>query len=294
MLHSMTAFGRSSLITPFGRLEVEIKSVNRKHLEIISMIPETMHTFDILLRRWLMKSLERGYVTLRVFFFPEESASLDAIPHYSLAKAYQKAWEGLHSHLSIPFSQENFLSFLSHQKDLFEIKTNFSDEEFVPHLERAVHLALESHLSMREIEGRKMGEDIEARLAELRNLLKKIPPLAEKHLSDYQAELHEKMSDLLDKADVDQDRLMQEVYHLAEKGDISEELTRFASHLDQFSDKLASSEKSCGKTLVFLVQELSREANTMSVKSSTSEIIHLVIQMKQELERIREQLMNVE
>lgn len=297
MLRSMTAFGRSSLPSRFGTIEVEISSVNRKHLEISMALPEGLGRYEPVLRNLLKEELERGQVLLRLRILPnEESIACGVKPNLVLAKSYQDAWHRLCDHLSLEREAASLLALLSRQEDLFETSPleGVDDEALQEALSAAGSRALTEFVGSSKREGEQMSGEFKERTDRILEWIAPIPVLAEKEKERVTAELRGKVEALLEKNEVSEERLLQEVFHYVEKCDMSEELNRLDTHLHEIQRLLNETKRVSGKVLLFLTQEVLRELNTIGSKASLVEISQRVVNGKLELEKMREQLMNVE
>ncbi len=192
--------------------------------------------------------------------------------------------------LSGEIEMGHFLAF----PDLFKVaKAEDLEKKVWPYLQKATVKALDDLIAMRKREGANLKKDMTARLKVLREGIKKIGGLANKNFDMYRDKLSRRINELLDKPRIDKVRLEEEVAYMTERADISEECVRFASHLAQFKSDIAQT-VAVGRRLNFILQELNREANTIGAKSANPEISHLVVELKEEIERIREQVQNIE
>ncbi len=279
-MRSMTAYGRSQIETARGRWVVEVHSVNRKMLDIGVQMPRELLVFDLDVRKKIHERVQRGQVTVRIHLqSDDEEAPFEAL------RSLKKRWEGLAQKLGFEKKAVTF-EFLAGR---FEAAAAPKDEKgFKSDLEKALSLALDAFIAMREKEGAALLKDFKARIASIRKDLQKIEEKAPLLAKKYEEKLKEKLKDFSD------ERLMREVILYAEKADISEEVTRLHSHLEQFEALFAAKEPSIGRTLDFLTQEMGREINTLGAKAGDSGISKLAIGIKSEIEKIREQVQNIE
>lgn len=293
----MTAYGRSGLVSDKGKFSVEIQSVNRKHLEINVVLPKELLRFDADVRRWVASFVARGQVNVKISASFDRFSPLVVMPNLALAKEVKKSWEAIAKEFGIALSAEALLPILASDKDLLLYEEDIQDEEAIRQtLEGIVLEALRHFVVMKEREGAFLYEDIAARFARIGTIIKEIGPLAPGATEKYRQRLVERLKDVL-LSSIDDERVMREVCIYAEKIDITEEITRFESHLQQVNKMLHAKQlenQGIGKTLEFIVQELNREINTIGSKSSDIEISRRVIEIKSELERIREQIQNIE
>lgn len=292
MMKSMTAFGRATLENSFGKFIVEIHSVNRKHLEITTHLPRELLRYDSEIKKWISKEIARGQVGVRVQATFENESPLNITPNLPLARQLKKGWEALAKDFDVEIDGKFALKMIAREPELFLYDEILGED--VTGLKDVVEAALKSLLVMKTKEGALLQADVEERLQKLKNSLEKIkekaPFVADKLRQRLQLKLEEVLKGSLD----NEERLLREVALFAEKVDISEEIVRFTSHLEQFQELVSGGKEGLGKTLDFLIQELLREANTMGSKANEAAITTQVIDIKSELEKIREQIQNVE
>lgn len=296
MLKSMTAYSRSILVVPQGRFVVELQSVNRKFLEVNTFLPKSLIRFDSDIKKWIGQKVHRGQINARVSVVFDQVESTKVKPNIALARQIKAAWEQIADQLALPVSQFS-LEMLQGEEGLLLYEEELqSDEPIKESLNLLFAQALAQLVDMKTREGQALQDDISLRLSKLKGLIDVISHKAPVAVKKYREKLHQKMQDALLALTIreDDERLMKEVYLFADKADIAEEITRFMSHLSQLNLMLCCEEEGMGKTIEFLIQELNREINTIGSKSSDAEIAGLVIEVKRELERIREQLQNVE
>jgi uncharacterized protein (TIGR00255 family) len=290
MIKSMTAYGRASRTAPIGRWVVEIHSVNRKMLDVHVHLPKEFLLFDRDVRKWVGEGVQRGQVTVRIFMQDEGQVS----PHYAeLLKDQKKNWEKIANELGYDPRQAVNLNFLVSQMHGLALADVLQEEDALrSSLKETVEEALEEATRMKEREGAALSHDILKRLKLIDHCIPKILERSSLAVERYREKLRERLREFSG-AECDE-RILREVVLFAEKLDITEELTRLRSHLDQFYRLLGSDEKSVGRTLDFLTQEMHREINTLASKSSDAEVSFLAVTMKSELEKIREQIQNIE
>lgn len=293
MLKSMTAYGRADSTTPTGHFVIEIQSVNRKFLEVNVLLPRELSQFDIEIKKWLLPHLARGQVTVKVTAFFETSLPFVIKPNMPLARQIKQAWEQIGKELGIqqPFD----FSLLSHTEGLLGYDDNREEEEnYRQILKQVLEKALQSFLNMKRQEGAMLQLDITDRLEKIRMSLKLIEEKAPYAPKKFREKLIGRIEEILPGRIENEERILREIALYAEKVDIAEEITRFHCHLTHFEELIQSTLLSVGKTLEFVLQELNREVNTMGNKSSDMDIARAVIDIKSELERIREQIQNIE
>lgn len=293
VIKSMTGFGRSHLQKSGISLTVEILSVNRKHLDINIVLPKHLNRFDPDIRKQIGSTILRGHVTVRISVIFNEEAPLSVQANIAMAKQYYQGWSDIADALGLDKASFS-LSLLEKETDLFVYKETEKMGGFSDLLFQGVAEALDPFSAMRECEGKLLREDISARLQGLKNELDQIALKAPEAVEKYRNKLIERIKTFLPLSESTDERLLKEIALFAEKVDICEEVVRFNSHIDQFQDMLKKGPPAAGKTAEFLVQELGRETNTIGSKCSDLSITQAVVKIKSELERIREQIQNIE
>lgn len=287
MIKSMTAYGRAKGKAPTGQWVVEVSSVNRKLLDINVNLPKEFLVFEKDVRGVIGEIVQRGQVTTRVFLQHDGSmAPLNG----AMLKRQKEHWEQLARELG--YKGEIDFKFLVEQSREMVSDGAMEDEAaWWDSLRDVLKEALEPYMHMKEREGAALVHDIRHRLKVIEECIPRIELRADKAVDRYREKLGERIRDLGFEAD---DRVLREIAMYAEKLDVTEELTRLRSHLEQFYRLLGSTQGSVGRTLDFLVQEMQREINTMAAKSADSEVSFMAVTMKSELEKIREQIQNIE
>lgn len=295
MLKSMTAYGRACSVSSIGHFTVEIQSVNRKHLEINTFLPKELLRFDADVKKWIAVRVGRGQVNVKISVTFDRVSPLVVTPNIALAKQIKSAWDAIALELQLPVEKGFTLSMLSEISGLLLYDEDVQDEEIYRNaLHQAVSEALEKLMTMKLREGEILHKDIAARFDKMVPLIKEIAIKAPGATERFRQRLLERLEEVMAGNVEHEERLLREVCVYAEKVDIAEELTRFDSHLEQVKALLKSDGQAIGKTLEFLVQELNREINTISSKSSDMDVSRLAVDIKSELERIREQIQNIE
>ncbi len=293
MLRSMTAYGRASTQLPLGRFVVEVQSVNRKFLEVNALLPKELARFESEVKQWIGGVVARGQVSCKVSAFFESSTPMVVSPNIPLAREIKAAWDKIAKAVGV--AQKFELSFLADVGGMFIYGEEMPDEELYRQaLKGVVEKALESFLAMKAREGQHLLDDIAQRMYKLVQMIGQIALYAPDATKRYQQKLKERIEALVPGSVDNDERLLREIGIYAEKVDIAEEITRFSSHLSQLDGLLNSAEVSVGKTLEFVLQELNREINTIGSKSGDMRISCQVVEIKGELEKIREQIQNVE
>ena len=292
MIRSMTGYGRGEWQENEKRLEVEVKSFNHRFLDISPHLPRRLNSLEARVRNVIRQRLSRGRVEVSVQIedasLVEQRLELDV----ALARDYHLGLKTLQQELGI--LGEIRLETLANFREIFthkEVETDLEKEW--ASLQTALEAALRSLEQMRQDEGLALREDFLGRLTGLEEMTKEIEKKAPLALEACRDRLAERVQELSRGLPVDETRLAQEVAYLAERSDITEELVRIRSHLNQFRQMLDDSEP-VGRKLEFLLQEINREANTIGSKASDAGIAHVTVEIKSELEKMREQVQNVE
>ncbi len=288
----MTAFGRYSIQTPFGRFVAEIKSVNRKFLDINISTQKGLSCFEADIRTWISSQIYRGKVDVYVWATFEGTNPVKITPNLTLASELKNAWEQIAAKLDVitPFN----LEMLQNEPGILIYEENIDNADtYLKIIKETIESALKAVMKMKAEEGSALQKDIESRLQKLSELMQRIEKIGDASVQKYRDKLIQRMKDFIEATEID-DRILKEIALYSEKIDISEEITRFHSHIKQFLQYIHSNSEGIGKTLEFLVQELLREANTIGSKCQDVEVSRITVEIKSEIERIREQIQNVE
>jgi uncharacterized protein (TIGR00255 family) len=291
-MKSMTGFGRGEVVAGGWRIAIELASVNRKQGEIVVSLPREWQSHEAALRQQVAERVARGRVVVNVKIErargPQEKLRVDL----DLARAYVAALGQIAK--AVGSKIEIQATDLLRAPGVFIVEENVPQgPEIGPALEKAARRALDVFDKSRFAEGAALRKDLEARLKELRASHKKIASLAPKLSAHHRESLHRRLTQAGIPLPLDDDRLLREIALFADRCDISEELARLASHLDQCAATLRGTEPA-GRPLDFLCQELHRELNTIASKGSDAAIAHLVVAGKSTVEKLREQVQNLE
>ena len=292
MIRSMTGFGRAMAQSDEYQITVEMKAVNHRFLETSVRIPRQLTSQEDALKKLLQKYFSRGKIDVFVTF--EQVGAKNAVIKVDkeLAIAYHKALSELAECCGLPCDIS--LTQLAAASGALRVESAADDEERLTCLLLQAAAEAAAALSrMREQEGAALGSDLEERLGTLERLISEISAFAPQVVREQQQKLQQRIAELLENIAVDEARLANEIAFFADKVDISEELTRFGSHIQQFRTSLTSAEP-VGRKLEFIQQEMLREVNTIGSKSNALDINKRVIEAKSELEMIREQIQNIE
>jgi len=292
MLKSMTGFGRGEGETSLGRVSIESRSVNHRYCDISIKLPRRLSVFESKIREIVRSEVSRGKIDvgLRLDATGEGKVQLTADLH--LARQYYQALETIRQHLKL--RDKITLEMLAGGKDLIAGKEEMEDVEPYWHeMEPILKQALEAMDQMKRSEGEVIGKDIQARLKKITQEANVIREQFPSRLRGYQERLRERLLGLLSGFEVDPSRFQQEIAILAERTDITEEMVRAESHLGQLANLMEKGE-SAGRKLDFLLQEIHREINTASSKANDAEISQRAVEIKSELEKVREKVQNIE
>lgn len=291
-MHSMTGYGKGSSSTESSRYTAEIKTVNHRYTDISVKLPRALMFLENEVKSWISGVLHRGKVDVYISREGDAAEALQPQLNSKVAEAYVKVYRELIERFDLALDIP--ISMLAAQKDVVVLSEPEIDVSNAREgLKHAVMEALEAVIQMRRTEGKSMEEDIVSRLNTLEELLQAIELRTPQVVDEWQQKLHKRLENLLQEAEVDQQRVAQEVAVFADRCDISEEVVRFNSHIAQMRE-LLTQDGAVGRQMDFLLQELNREANTMGSKSNDAELTRNVVALKAELEKIREQVQNIE
>jgi uncharacterized protein (TIGR00255 family) len=290
-MHSMTGYGRAKALSEGLAVVVEIQAVNKRQSEIVLNLPDSLSSLESEIRSTVDRAIGRGRITIS-FNLELDSPEAEPVLNRELAKSYLSAFKALQSELRL--NGEITIDTLLRSPGVIEqpATRQLGAKTRAP-VFSALQTALDQLLAMRAKEGAHLQRDLTKRIKAMRSALLKIKRLQPRAAERYRTNLHSRIRKSGIEIPLDDDRLAKEVAFFSERSDFSEELTRLASHLGQFVGTLEK-EESIGRTLEFLCQEIGRELNTLSAKANDAEISQLVVQNKSELEKMREQVQNVE
>ena len=292
MVFSMTGYGRSEKESEQQKVLIEMKAVNHRYCDVVLKIPKKMAMFEDRMKKMVKAKINRGRVEIYMNFEEQRGEDFVVSPNYAVLDQYKAALEDIKGKYNI--SRDFDLNLLTRFQDVFSIEYKEIDEEAIWTLvESAVSEALNSLVEMRQIEGNKLLEDINGRILTIKSIIKKLEERSPEIVVLHKAKMKDRISELLEDIELDEAKLAQEVAYFADKTSITEELVRLDSHLDQLAN-IFNEEKSIGRKLDFLLQEINREINTIGSKSPDVDISNYVIELKSEFEKIREQIQNIE
>lgn len=292
MLKSMTGYGRNEEIAGAKKITVEIKSVNHRFSDYNIKVPRQYGFIEDLVRKKLSGAIARGKVDVYVSIEAYEEADKTISINKELAENYISALHSLAEDYGL--RDDISVSTVAAFSDIFRAEPKRDDEEELWQLVSGVmDPALEAFTAMREREGGRIEADLRARIDYMRSLAEKIDERSPQTVSEYREKLYAKIKELLEDRDVDDARVLTEVAVFADKVAVNEETVRLASHYNEFNGIMDGSEPA-GRRLDFLIQEINREVNTIGSKASDIEIAKLVVTLKGEIEKLREQVQNIE
>lgn len=291
MIKSMTGYGRAKLSKDDREYQIEIKSVNHRYLDISVRIPKQLSYLEETIKKEIAKKVKRGKIDVFVTFENNSLEGKEIKINTELAKAYIDELKKL-------AEKENILSDIqvteiSKYPDVLNIQSSQDDEKITEEVLETITIATDNLVQMRETEGNKISEDLLKRLNIINKKVEEIAKLSTGLIEEYVVKLEERINEILKNQEIDKTRLAQEVVIYADKCSIEEEVTRLNSHISQFKNLLNSNE-TIGKKLDFIIQEMNRETNTIGSKANNLEITNGVIDIKTEIENIREQVQNIE
>lgn len=291
MIRSMTGFGRGSYENDGREYLVEIKSVNHKYCDISFRMPKNFSGIENKLRKEIESVVSRGKIDVFIDFQNFSDVGNNIKFNKELAKAYIKNLKELGEETGI--NSEISIVDISKMPDIFKKEDDTNEDLIFDELKIALKEALEKFNLMKEAEGEKLKNDLEIRIESIFEKINRISDFSSGLVEEYIVKLKSRVKELLDTDVVDENRLMQEIVIFSDKSSIEEELTRLKSHINQFKNLIEESSP-IGKKLDFLIQEMNREINTIGSKANSLQITNLVIEVKTELENIREQIQNIE
>ena len=289
---SMTGYGRGEYKDGGVELCVEVKTVNNRYLDVAVRAPRIFIAFEDVIRSAVREKLTRGHADVFVSFSDKRRKERTIYLDEGAAQAYAEAARRIHSlfpDAENDFSVTNILRF---PDVISQDEVSSADEECLNALKTALSSALDNLNAMRSAEGEKLEKDMLSRVDVIDGDVKEIEKRAPAVVENYKSKLDAKIKKILESTEIDEARILTEVALFADKSNIDEEITRLHSHISQFKE--ICKEKLVGRKLDFLVQEFNRETNTVCSKSNDTAITKIALAMKNEIEKIREQVQNVE
>ena len=291
MILSMTGFGRGEAAINGGTFSVEMRSVNHRYIDFSIRLPRTLANFESGIKELIKSRVQRGYVTYQLTWDREEREPAELVINEEALRRYLELFQKM----NVEFGVEGrpTVDSLSRLPDVFKaVPISFDEGQLWKGAEQATNKALEGLLKMREIEGGALAADISGRLEVMVQHIGRAIEKAPERLKRLEDSLREKVRAAYEGV-LDENRLLTEITYYADKWDFSEEDVRFRTHVEAMRETLVQG-GAVGRKLSFLVQELNREANTVASKANDAEIAQLMIAIKEEIEKVREQVENLE
>jgi len=290
MLYSMTGFGKADASVNGKQVTVEIKSLNGKQYDIVTKIPPVLRAYELEIRNMLNTLLIRGSIDITITV-KQDGASKPMIINTGLATFYYQGMQQISKKLNIP--EENILATLMRMPEVVAAEQDLMPEEEWAQMKGVIQNAANSLMEHRKNEGRALHKDMHSRIQNIEKLLQDILPLEAQRSEKIRSRITQSLQETVGTENVDPNRFEQEMIYYLERIDFSEEKTRLKQHCQYFHDTVEKDGISKGKVLGFILQEIGREINTLGSKANYAEIQQIVITMKDELEKAKEQILNI-
>ena len=292
MIYSMTGYGRAQQLIEGRDISVEVRSVNHRFFEFSARLPRSMGYLEEKLKSLVYSHVSRGKIDLSLTVLSLEEPNAQVLLNRPLARGYLDALRSLGNELGI--EDDVKLSSLARFHDIFVLRKSELDEDALTLAVKTVAgAALQNYMDMRAAEGEKLRQDISGRLENILSLVEQVEARYPAIVDQYRERLFQKITEILENKQIDEQRILTETAIFAEKTSAAEETVRLRSHISQLRDILFG-DKPMGRKLDFLVQEMNREANTIGSKAHDVAVAKIVVEIKSEIEKIREQIQNIE
>lgn len=292
MIKSMTGYGRGQAVIDGKDITVEIRSVNHRYFEFSSRVPRVYGFLDEKLKSYLQAAVARGKVEVGVFIDEVAAGSNEVVVNHALAKGYLDALREIAG--TYELRDDVSAMSLARFSDVLTVRRAEQDEDALWEAVRTVtDEAIAGFIAMREREGAKLRDDVLSRRNTILDAVAKVEERSPQTVKEHMDKVQARMRELLDSAQVDEQRLLTEAALFADKIAVAEETVRLRSHLDLL-EQLVTSDEAVGRKLDFLVQEINRETNTIGSKAQDVTLARIVVDIKAEIEKIREQIQNIE
>lgn len=291
MILSMTGFGKALSTYKGYAFESEVKSLNSRYLEITIKLPSLLQNKEYEIREALKNLLRRGKIYISLSIRPEENENETFFLNESKLKELLGVFGRIKSDFGV--TGEVKLDHIINFRDIFTPELDELDDDHIEHLKLVVIEAVKQLNQMREAEGGALAKDLSERIRLIDGYLSDVEKDYSGKVAEYFSELKRRVIEITENSNINPDRIEYEIAMIADKADITEECVRLRSHLNFFLETLEK-ENEAGKKLNFICQEMHREANTLASKSLSTEAIHKSVQIRDEIERIREQVQNIE
>lgn len=293
MIRSMTGYGKQNLNIEKREYQVEIKSVNHRYLDINVKMPKTLSYLEDAVKKEISEKIKRGKIDVFITFENNSQEGRNIDINKELAQLYIKKLRELAEDEKISSNIE--VMEIAKLPDVLTIRMDEEDKKIKQEMIQVTKQAAEKIIDMKIVEGYKISQDLLRRIDKIENKMEEISSKSTGLIEEYVVKLEKRVKEILKTDEIDKSRLAEEVVIYADKCSIEEEITRLKSHIYQFRNLIASNENEpIGKKLDFIIQEMNRETNTIGSKSNNLEITNGVIDIKTELEDIREQIQNIE
>lgn len=292
MIRSMTGFGRGRAESNDLSFSVEIKTVNHKYLDIYVRLPKHLTFVEEKIKKEVSKTISRGKVEIYISYEDSKEDSKVVVVDKSLANAYIKAINDLKN--TYELKDDISVSLITKLPEVLKVeKEEYEEEQIWDVLSKATKEALENLVSMRTAEGEELKKDLKAKIFNLENILAQIEKYSSHIVEEYKHKLENRLKELLEQQVIDENRIAIEVAIFADKCSIDEEIIRLRSHFHLFKNTL-NENIPIGRKLDFIIQEMNREINTIGSKANNINISKNVVEVKSEIEKLREQVQNIE
>ena len=293
MIRSMTGYGKQSPNVDGREYQIEIKSVNHRYLDINIKIPKTLSYLEETVKKEISEKIKRGKVDVFITYEDNSKEGRNITINKELAKLYIEQLKELAKEEKISSNIE--VMEIAKFPDILTIKADEEDEKIKQEITQVTTEATNKIVEMKAVEGEKIAQDLLQRISKIENKIMEISSKSTGLIEEYVVKLEKRIQEILKTEEIDKSRIAQEVVIYADKCSIQEEITRLKSHIYQFRNLITSNQnEAIGKKLDFIIQEMNRETNTIGSKANNLEITNGVIDIKTEIEDIREQIQNIE
>lgn len=286
----MTGFGRAEAQTNGKQVVVELKSLNGKQFEMMTKLPPILRAYELDIRNLLNSQLYRGTVDLTITF-KQDGAAKPMTVNTELAVFYYNSMKQIATQINVP--EDNIMSTLMRMPEVVVAEQDMLPEDEWNVVKKAIEEATASLMVHRKTEGEALYKDLSARIKNIETLLENIAPHEAARKEKVRSRIDQSINEFVDKDKIDQNRFEQEMIYYLERMDFSEEKTRLKQHCQYFYETTSKDQAAKGKMLGFIMQEVGREINTLGAKANDATIQQIVINMKDELEKAKEQILNV-
>lgn len=291
---SMTAYGKFCHVSSDFRIQVELRSINKRYLEVITQLPKELIALDPKVKNWVAEHFHRGQINLFISVTWMSVPPVKLVVNLPYVQALKKAWQEIYQELGV-CSEAISVDILARDPDVLQKEIDMEvSESFILALKKTIEETIQMAIAMKKKEAKALLKDIFTRIDKINAYFSEVEKNAEKATLRYRQRLMERITHISEQSIDMDERVLKEVALFAEKIDITEEVIRFKTHIQKLDEILKSDEENVGKILDFVLQELNREINTIAAKASDMVIATEVIHIKSELEKIREQVQNIE